>query len=78
MTSASADRFGLKDRGILSPKKAADVVVFNPEIISETPPLGKKPAGSPRGIEYVFINGVQVVSEGSYINGNRAGQVLRL
>ena len=78
MTSASADRFGLGDRGGLLPGKAADVVVFNPETISETPSEGRKPAGRPTGIEHVFINGEQVVRDGAYINGVRAGRVLRV
>lgn len=34
MTSASAKRFGIRDRGILEPGKAADIVVFNPETVS--------------------------------------------
>ncbi len=57
MTSASARRFGLKDKGELAAGKAADLVVFDPETVSDTPPQGKAPAGRPVGIKQVFING---------------------
>jgi len=78
MTSASAKRFGIKDRGILEPGKAADIVVFNPEAVSETPPMNGKPAGRPAGIQRVFVNGTQVVKDGNYTGSVRAGRVLRL
>ncbi len=77
MTLASAERFGMKDRGSLAPGKAADVVVFDPERISDVPPAGGRPAGKPRGIAHVFVNGVHAVRDGSYIAGARAGRVLR-
>lgn len=77
MTSASADRFGLKDRGRLAPGKAADIVIFDPRTIAETPPVGTKPAGKPVGIHHVFLNGRHVVKDGSYVDGARAGRVLR-
>jgi len=77
MTSASAGRFGLKDRGELAAGKAADLVVFDPETISDTPPQGKSPAGGPVGIKQVFINGKKVVDDGVY-TGGRAGEVLRV
>jgi len=77
MTSASADRFRLKDRGRLQPGKAADIVIFDSRTISETPPLGGKPAGKPVGIHHVFLNGVHVVKDGTYVGGARAGRVLR-
>jgi len=78
MTSVSANRFGIKDRGILEPGKAADIVVFNPETVSETSPVDSMPAGRPTGIQHVFVNGTQVVKDGEYIGSVRAGQVLRL
>ena len=78
MTSASAQRFGIKDRGVLAPGKAADIVIFNPETVSETPPLNGKPAGKPNGILHVFVNGTQVVKDGVYIGSAGAGQVIRL
>ena len=78
MTSASAKRFGIKDRGILAPGKAADIVIFNPETISEIPPLNGKPAGQPNGILHVFVNGTQVVKNGNYTGSVGAGRVLRL
>ena len=78
MTSASAQRFGIKDRGVLAPGKAADIVIFNPETVSETPPLDGKPAGKPNGILHVFVNGIQVVKDGLYIDSTGAGRVLRL
>ncbi|MBW2596642.1 MAG: amidohydrolase family protein [Deltaproteobacteria bacterium] len=77
MTSKSAARFGLTDRGTIEPGKAADIVVFNPEKISDTPPLGPEPAGRPEGIKHLFINGAQVVRNGTYIDGARKGRVLR-
>ena len=77
MTSASADRFGLKDRGRLEPGKAADVVVFDPQTVSETPPVGPNPAGRPVGIRHVFLNGAHVVKDEAYVDGTRAGRVLR-
>jgi N-acyl-D-aspartate/D-glutamate deacylase len=77
MTLASADRFGLKDRGSLAPGKIADVVVFDPRIVSDTPPKGARPAGKPKGIAHVFVNGMQAVKDGAYLAGARAGRVLR-
>jgi N-acyl-D-amino-acid deacylase len=77
MTSASADRFGLKERGRLEPEKAADVVVFDPQTISEAPLVGREFAGRPVGIRHVFLNGAHVVKDGAYASGARAGKVLR-
>jgi len=77
MTGASAERFGLSDRGILAKGKAADIVVFDPGSISDSPPSGSRPAGTPIGIAHVLVNGVPAVRGGSYIPEVRAGQVLR-
>lgn len=76
MTSASADRFGLKDIGRLQPGKAADVVIFDPDQIADSPPTDGGPYGKPKGIHHVFVNGTHVVRDGCHINGVRAGRVL--
>jgi len=76
MTSASADRFDLKHIGRLQPGKAADLVLFDPDKIADSPPAKHGPYGKPKGIHHVFINGVHVVRDGSYIPGVRAGRVL--
>lgn len=76
-TRASAERFHLRDRGEIARGMAADIVVFDPKLISDTPPDGPRPAGRPRGIRHVFINGLQVVKEGLYTGNGRAGRVLR-
>ena len=77
MTSASAERFGLTATGSLEPGKAADMVLFDPATISDSTPEGSQPAGRPTGIGHVFINGAQVVKDGAYIDGVRAGRALR-
>lgn len=77
MTAASAERFGLTDRGVVAPGRAADLVVFDPATVSDTPPRGKQPAGRPVGVEWVFLNGEAVVRQGRYQAGARAGRVLR-
>lgn len=77
MTSESAERFGIKDRGILAVGKKADVVVFDPKTIAETPARGTQPAGRPKGINHVFINGQQTVQNGEFVSDVRAGEVIR-
>lgn len=76
MTSDAAERFRLPDRGCLKPGKKADIVVFDPETIDETPGAPGKPAGKPKGIREVFINGVLAVQDGKYIPGVRTGEVI--
>jgi N-acyl-D-aspartate/D-glutamate deacylase len=78
MTLASAERFGLEDRGALLPGKAADVVIFDPQAVSDRPPTGTQPAGPPSGIVHVFTNGTHVVKDGSYVPGSLGGRVLRV
>jgi N-acyl-D-amino-acid deacylase len=78
MTSESAERFGLENRGSLFPGKAADVVIFDPQSVSDTPPTGVQPAGKPKGMLHVFANGTHVVKDGSYVPGLRGGRVLRV
>ncbi len=76
MTGASAERFSINDRGVLQKGKAADIVVFDMETIDDAPPEGKAPAGRPKGICHVWINGVQAVRDGRYVDGVRAGKPL--
>ena len=59
MTGAIADRFMLPDRGYLTEGYYADLTVFDEEALKNGIPYQEKPFG----IEKVFINGVQVLSE---------------
>ena len=76
-TLASAQRFGITDRGMIAQGKAADLVIFDPNTISDVPPGHGRPAGRPAGIVHVFINGAHVVREGAYNSTARHGRVLR-
>jgi N-acyl-D-amino-acid deacylase len=76
MTSLPASRTGLKDRGIIKKNYAADIVVFNPETITDRATL-KNPTADSVGIEYVLLNGHVVVDKGKYESGQLHGKVLR-
>jgi N-acyl-D-amino-acid deacylase len=84
MTSFPAQRFGLMDRGVLRPGAWADVVVFDLERICDratnlyphTYPFENYPHRYPKGIDYVFVNGVLVV-EGDAHTGALPGKILR-
>lgn len=77
MTGASAERFGLADRGRLAPGCAADVVVFDADAISDSTPGGARAATRPVGIEHVFVNGTHAVEHGRAGTSHGAGRVLR-
>jgi len=74
LTSVPATEFRIKDRGVIAPGKFADLIVFDPDSITNNP-LERRfdlPDGSGRymntaaGIDKVFVNGRMVVSAGAY------------
>ncbi len=76
VTSLPAKVFGLEGRGLLKTGAYADVVVFDPNAISDVEdPL--EPRRYPDGIHYVIVNGKIVVKKGEH-TGKRPGKVLRL
>ena len=77
MTSFSADRMGLRDRGRVEAGLAADLVVFDPETVGDLT-TRQDPARSPTGIDLVVLNGAKVVQGARFDTASRAGRVLRL
>ncbi|MBI3734064.1 MAG: D-aminoacylase [Chloroflexi bacterium] len=75
MTSLPAQKFKLKDRGIIRRGVHADLVIFDPQRIQDTATYDN-PVQHPRGVPYVLVNGVFGVDDGR-VTGARAGKVLR-
>lgn len=76
MSGAAAERFGLRDRGVVRPGAAADLVVLDRAHVRDTATFAA-PARFPAGIEHVFVNGHQVLDRERYNAGASAGRVLR-
>lgn len=74
MTGAVAQRVGLTDRGVLAERNAADVVVFDPEAVTDNATF-LDPCRPPSGIEHVVVNG-QLVVDGGIQTAARPGRVL--
>lgn len=74
VTSLPATKFGLKDRGVLEAGAYADIVIMNPDTITDRGDA-IHPNIYPDGIEYVIINGELVVEEEKH-TGRRPGEVL--
>src|SRR5262249_10512349 len=62
MPSFGAEAAGLKDRGLVKPGFAADLVVFDPEKVDGVATF-EKPNQYSRGFRFVAVNGVFVVDE---------------
>jgi len=75
MTGASADRFGIKDRGTLIKNKAADVVVFDWQKVKDNN-TDDRTSETPSGIDYVFINGVSALKKGNLNPEVGPGQII--
>lgn len=74
MTGLPAASFGLGDRGVIAPGKAADLVAFDPARIADLADYAD-PTRTPQGIAWVMVNGQIVVRDGRYL-GRRAGRRL--
>src|SRR5215216_6295065 len=75
MTSLPAQRFKLKDRGLIRAGFKADVVVFDADRIIDRATF-QDPQLTSKGVERVFVNGIEVWADGK-VTGNRPGRALR-
>ena len=75
MSGATAQRLGLPDRGLVRVGFKADLVVFDPETVSDEATY-TEPHRYPSGIPYVLVNGVPVVEDGEH-TGALPGKVLK-
>jgi N-acyl-D-amino-acid deacylase len=64
ITSRPAQRFGLRQRGLLKRGYYADITVFNPAEVN-SPATYENPAESPIGIRYVLREGRMLVENGN-------------
>jgi N-acyl-D-amino-acid deacylase len=75
MTSLPAQRFRLNDRGLIRAGYKADLVVVDPNKIIDRATF-QEPQLTADGIERVFVNGVEVWTDGQ-VTRNRPGRPLR-
>jgi len=75
MSALPAQRMRLSDRGVLKTGMRADIVVFDPEKITDRATF-ENPNQLSEGMEYVLVNGVPVIAAGKMTNA-LPGRVLR-
>lgn len=75
MSGLTAWRLRLRDRGLLRAGFKADLVLFDPETIRDTPSYAD-PKQASAGIHRVYVNGVLTARDGKH-TGERAGQIMR-
>ena len=75
MTGMPARRLGLSDRGTVDVGLVADLVVFDPETVTDRADF-MNPHQYAQGIDCVLVNGAVVVEKGEH-TGALAGKVLR-
>ncbi|MCZ6894820.1 MAG: D-aminoacylase [Gammaproteobacteria bacterium] len=74
-TSLPARTFGLKDRGLVREGFAADLVIFDPDLVQDNATF-QEPHQYSTGFDYVIVNGVPIVADGKR-TGKRPGRILR-
>jgi len=74
MTSLPAQKFQLKNRGLLREGYAADIVIFDEKEVKDVSTF-EKPHAYSKGFHFVMVNGVLTVEQEKH-NGARAGQAL--
>ena len=75
MSSLPAQKFNLKDRGLLKEGMAADIVVFDEKTVRDLATF-EKPHAYSTGFEFVLVNGVLTVDQGKHTQA-RGGKALR-
>ena len=74
MTSVPAERFGIRDRGVIRPGAYGDITVWNEDMFRETATY-TSPHSFCEGVEAVMVNGSVSYRSGKF-TGNRSGRFL--
>jgi N-acyl-D-amino-acid deacylase len=74
LTSLPAQKFQLKDRGLLREGYAADIVIFDDSEVKDLSTF-ERPHAYSKGFKYVLVNG-QLTVENEKHTGTRAGKAL--
>jgi len=75
MTSATARRIGLAERGVLAPGMFADIVVFDPNTVVDNATF-EQPHQVSTGVVATYVNGVAVWKSGAH-TGAKPGRAVR-
>jgi N-acyl-D-amino-acid deacylase len=75
MTGLPARHMGIRDRGVIRPGAAADLVLLDPERVRDRATF-QEPRIPSEGIDVVWVNGEEVFRDGG-VTGARPGRVLR-
>ncbi len=75
MTSLPAQKFQLRDRGLIREGMAADLVVFNESTVADQSTFNK-PHAYASGFEYTIVNGAITMAKGKH-TGIRNGKVIQ-
>jgi N-acyl-D-amino-acid deacylase len=75
MTSLPANKFNLKDRGLIMAGKYADILIFDENEIQDLS-VYENPHQYSKGISLVLVNGKEVLQEGKH-TGLRSGVAIR-
>ena len=75
LSALPAQNLKIKKRGYLKTGYFADVVVFDPEKVQDYATYAK-PHQYSKGVEDVFVNGVQVIKDGNH-TGTTPGRAVR-
>jgi len=78
LTAKSADAYGLKDRGRIGEGAFADLVVFDPDTVTDRATY-EDPHQTADGIELVVVNGQPILENGTpaVFDGPMPGRTLR-
>jgi N-acyl-D-amino-acid deacylase len=75
MTAYPASLIGLEQRGLIREGTAADLVVFDAQVVADRA-TWREPRRGAEGVSWVVLNGRVVVEDGRYLGGAH-GEVLR-
>ena len=75
MTSLAAQKFQLKDRGLLKEGMAADIVIFDPNEVTDKATF-EQPHQYSAGFHFVLVNGQLVIENGKH-TGVKSGTTLK-
>ena len=75
MTSLPAEKFNIKNRGLIKEDYIADIVIFDENEVTDMANY-TEPHQYAKGFKYVWVNGALTINEGAH-NGTRKGMAIR-